>query len=83
MPGIRSEGLGGLLAAVGDRKCSRCDPVRIDPSSWFLEPSSWNGALAQLGERLLCTQEVIGSIPIGSTRSGARASERGAGEVRR
>jgi hypothetical protein len=25
------------------------------------------GALAQLGERLLCTQEVIGSIPIGST----------------
>ena len=25
------------------------------------------GALAQLGERLLCKQEVIGSIPIGST----------------
>ena len=24
------------------------------------------GALAQLGERLLCTQEVIGSIPLGS-----------------
>ena len=28
----------------------------------------WNGgAIAQLGERLLCKQEVIGSIPIGST----------------
>ena len=27
------------------------------------------GALAQLGERLICIQEVIGSIPIGSTRS--------------
>ena len=25
------------------------------------------GAIAQLGERLLCKQEVIGSIPIGST----------------
>jgi hypothetical protein len=26
-----------------------------------------SGAIAQLGERLLCKQEVIGSIPIGST----------------
>ena len=26
-----------------------------------------DGALAQLGERLLCTQEVSGSIPLGST----------------
>jgi hypothetical protein len=26
-----------------------------------------DGAIAQLGERLLCKQEVIGSIPIGST----------------
>ena len=28
---------------------------------------SWLGALAQLGEHLLCKQGVIGSIPIGST----------------
>lgn len=28
------------------------------------------GALAQLGERLLCTQEVSGSIPLGSIRIG-------------
>ena len=27
------------------------------------------GAVAQLGERLLCKQEVIGSIPFGSTSS--------------
>ena len=27
------------------------------------------GALAQLGERLLCKHQVIGSIPIGSTTS--------------
>jgi hypothetical protein len=28
---------------------------------------TYHGALAQLGERLICIQEVIGSIPIGST----------------
>jgi uncharacterized protein (UPF0548 family) len=28
---------------------------------------SLDGAVAQLGERLLCKQEVIGSIPFGST----------------
>ena len=28
------------------------------------------GAIAQLGERLLCKQEVVGSIPSGSTRRG-------------
>jgi hypothetical protein len=33
---------------------------------WFLIP---DGAIAQLGERLLCKQEVVGSIPSGSTRS--------------
>ena len=27
------------------------------------------GALAQLGERLICIQEVNGSIPLGSTKS--------------
>ena len=27
-----------------------------------------SGAIAQLGERLLCKQEVTGSIPVGSTR---------------
>ena len=32
------------------------------------------GALAQLGERLICIQEVTGSIPVGSTSlSGAVA----------
>ena len=32
------------------------------------------GALAQLGEHLLCKQGVIGSIPIGSTRLGEPGS---------
>ena len=30
---------------------------------------SSHGALAQLGERLVCNQEVAGSIPAGSIRS--------------
>ena len=40
--------------------------------SSVLSPPSSEGAIAQLGERLPCTQEVIGSIPIGSTISGIR-----------
>ena len=36
------------------------------PGSWFLSPAE--GAVAQLGERLLCKQEVDGSIPFSSTR---------------
>ena len=31
-----------------------------------------NGGLAQLGERLLCTQEVSGSIPLFSTNGESR-----------
>ena len=32
-----------------------------------LDKININGALAQLGERLFCTQEVSGSIPLSST----------------
>jgi hypothetical protein len=39
------------------------------------------GAIAQLGERLLCKQEVTGSIPVGSTRKPCKAASLGtAGE---
>ena len=34
------------------------------------------GAVAQLGERLLCKQEVVGSIPSGSTSRGFARSQR-------
>ena len=34
----------------------------------FVRGRSLAGAIAQLGERLLCKQEVTGSIPVGSTR---------------
>ena len=39
--------------------------VRIHPDP---PPVHQRGAIAQLGERLLCKQEVTGSIPVGSTR---------------
>ena len=35
------------------------------------------GAIAQLGERLLCKQEVAGSIPAGSTNPGQRVNKAG------
>ena len=36
---------------------------RLEVPFYFL----FYGAIAQLGERLFCTQEVDGSIPLGST----------------
>jgi hypothetical protein len=39
--------------------------VSLITDHWLLSPE---GAIAQLGERLLCKQEVVGSIPSGSTR---------------
>ena len=38
----------------------------LTPHSPFRTPH-WQGAVAQPGERLVCNQEVVGSIPIGST----------------
>ena len=40
----------------------------------YTEPTSF-GAVAQLGERLVCIQEVAGSIPVGSTRKALRSKE--------
>ena len=43
--------------------------VRIHPDPpTDARPGDGAGAIAQLGERLLCKQEVTGSIPVGSTR---------------
>ena len=35
------------------------------------------GAVAQLGERLLCKQEIIGSIPFSSTNRGSEVRDQG------
>ena len=39
------------------------------------------GAIAQLGERLLCKQEVVGSIPSGSTRPAENQPQCGGSNV--
>ena len=39
--------------------------------------ASLNGAIAQLGEHLLCKQGVVGSIPTGSTRMSEVAGDHG------
>ena len=43
--------------------------VRVLPGPCF---SALGGPVAQLGERLLCKQEVSGSIPLGSTSVGQK-----------
>ena len=45
--------------------------VRVHPDP--PDPDFLAGAIAQLGERLLCKQEVTGSIPVGSTRISIKA----------
>ena len=48
--------------------------MKDDPGdgAFIPQPSSrkpvWSGGVAQMGERLLCTQEVIGSNPFTSTK---------------
>ena len=53
--GLAQSGRAFALGAKG-RKFESCIPDHL-----------LNGALAQLGERLICIQEVVGSIPSGST----------------
>lgn len=43
------------------------DPAGDNPAHMTFSDHRF-GAIAQLGERLLCKQEVVGSIPSGSTR---------------
>ena len=54
-PGVAQSDRAFALGAKG-RKFESCIPDHL-----------LNGALAQLGERLICIQEVVGSIPSGST----------------
>jgi hypothetical protein len=45
-----------------------CRELRLRKPAILTSILHWRGAIAQLGERLLCKQEVVGSIPSGSTR---------------
>ena len=46
--------------------------VRLHPDPPRNARAPRGGAIAQLGERLLCKQEVTGSIPVGSTSKRVR-----------
>jgi hypothetical protein len=48
--------------AARERQCRRSRSAL-----WLAAQLRWPGGVAQLGERLLCKQEVIGSIPFTST----------------
>jgi hypothetical protein len=48
----------------------------LNPDFWLLATQGL-GAVAQLGERLICTQEVAGSIPTSSTRRVKRSARAG------
>ena len=59
--------------------CSGKDVCQVLPDGWEARTATKRlrtvdkqlGAIAQLGERLLCTQEVAGSTPVGSTSARA------------
>ena len=61
----------GYLSAMGGSSNHKRTTVRRDsPSLWrgyALSRFTKHGAIAQLGERVLCKHEVVGSIPSGST----------------
>lgn len=50
----------------------RFQPLHFDAGA---QNTGQSGAIAQLGERLPCTQEVVGSIPSGSTIFRGEAAE--------
>ena len=53
-----------------DRPDTPCQATRMPPPGRSVGKSRQapDRAIAQLGERLLCKQEVVGSIPSGSTK---------------
>ena len=54
--------------------CDRLSESRNDALEHY--GKLYSGAIAQLGERLPCTQEVSGSIPLGSTTSSLKCNLR-------
>ena len=62
----------------GEAKSTRAEQYRDGAKPRVYEasemkPQPKRGAIAQLGERLLCKQEVTGSIPVSSKNSAAFA----------
>ena len=65
-PGSRVQSASIDLALSGQLSAISLNPTRAE--SWrLIAESNLPGAVAQLGERLICIQEVAGSIPTSST----------------
>lgn len=58
---------GGNVRSLGFSRHGARRPVGLAFGPSSLRCLSQEGAIAQLGERLICIQEVVGSIPSGST----------------
>ena len=78
----------GDTAGVAPPRPLRASALRLASVHWTaafrrVAPEAPCGALAQLGEHLLCKQGVIGSIPIGSTieHGGLRPQNRSSGAI--
>ena len=54
-----------MISRVYERRVRR--PGRLETSGFAAVPRTKIGAIAQLGERVLCKHDVVGSIPSGST----------------
>lgn len=69
---IRDPGDRAVAGAIDLERASRRRLVRVWQvrlgGAWPLTAKRVFGAVAQLGERLVCNQEVAGSNPVGSTR---------------
>ena len=57
----------GVLSCAGAALAVASATAAAAPDFWAAGPPENLGGVAQLGERLLCKQEVIGSIPFTST----------------
>lgn len=57
------------LRALIFEAAARVDIIYAKRCSSTLSIRLWNGGIAQLGERVLCKHEVVGSIPSASTRN--------------
>ena len=64
---VNLKAVGGLMLLA---PVSNWPRLQLEGSGMRTYPLHLKGAVAQLGERLICTQEVAGSIPTSSTSVG-------------
>ncbi len=63
-----SRQIGKVSGSIPLRPTILIENFKFEIGNWKSEIAIFYGGVAQLGERLLCKQEVIGSIPFTSTK---------------